>query len=183
MNVKNLTQLRSFIHCATSIKNWVLKEQWDERFEEIMIERIWKGMKYDDERNQVDKTVKDDKTKTKNRDKKTEIVNKWTFNRLSNDARVRLTNRIFIADIVHLMINFSIQVFLSPDKRTSGIFCEFVGCDQTSMELNPLCWLILDCENRSVELFWEPCEHEPKFWLNCSLSHISRLKNKKICND
>lgn len=33
-------------------------------------------MKYDDERNQVDKTVKDDKIKTKNRDKKTEIVNK-----------------------------------------------------------------------------------------------------------
>ena len=33
-------------------------------------------MKYDDERNQVDKTVKDDKTKNKNRDKKTEIVNK-----------------------------------------------------------------------------------------------------------
>ena len=33
-------------------------------------------MRYDDERNQVDKTVKDDKTKTKNRDKKTEIVNK-----------------------------------------------------------------------------------------------------------
>lgn len=41
-----------------------------------MIERIWKGMRYDDERNQVDKTVKDDKIKTKNRDKKTEIVNK-----------------------------------------------------------------------------------------------------------
>lgn len=35
-----------------------------------MIERIWKGMKYDDERNQVEKTVKDDKIKTKNRDKK-----------------------------------------------------------------------------------------------------------------
>lgn len=33
-------------------------------------------MKYDDERNQVDKTVKDDKIKTKNRAKKTEIVNK-----------------------------------------------------------------------------------------------------------
>lgn len=33
-------------------------------------------MRYDDERNQVDKTVKDDKIKTKNRDKKTEIVNK-----------------------------------------------------------------------------------------------------------
>ena len=33
-------------------------------------------MKYDDERNQVDKTVKDDKIKTKNRDKKPEIVNK-----------------------------------------------------------------------------------------------------------
>lgn len=41
-----------------------------------MIERIWKAMKYDDERNQVDKTVKDDTIKTKNRDKKTEIVNK-----------------------------------------------------------------------------------------------------------
>lgn len=27
-------------------------------------------MKYDDERNQVEKTVKDDKIKTKNRDKK-----------------------------------------------------------------------------------------------------------------
>ena len=33
-------------------------------------------MRYDDERNQVDKTVKDDTIKTKNRDKKTEIVNK-----------------------------------------------------------------------------------------------------------
>ena len=34
-------------------------------------------MKYDDERNQVDETVKDDKIKTKNSDtKKKEIVNK-----------------------------------------------------------------------------------------------------------
>ena len=35
-----------------------------------MIDRIWKGMKYDDERNQVDETVKDDKIKTKNRETK-----------------------------------------------------------------------------------------------------------------
>ena len=68
--MKNLTQLITFIHYATSIKNWVSKEQWDERFEEIMIDRIWKGMKYDDERNQVDETVKDDKIKTKNSETK-----------------------------------------------------------------------------------------------------------------
>ena len=35
-----------------------------------MIDRIWKGMKYDDERNQVDETVKDDKIKTKNSETK-----------------------------------------------------------------------------------------------------------------
>ena len=69
-------------------------------------------MKYDDERNQVDKTVKDDKIKTKNRDKKTEIVNKWTFNRLSYDVRVRLSI-VFLFDKFDKCIVFEQKSYLS----------------------------------------------------------------------